>query len=93
MVPCGALLAHGAQWAHRAYGPTWAMGRLGPVGPIGQFIGRHPDRDDEHALHGAAVTTQRVQRWRSEENQQLVAEAQEVFERMPEYREFWDYED
>ncbi|MBD3307306.1 hypothetical protein GF339_12770 [candidate division KSB3 bacterium] len=55
------------------------------IGVVGQF----KERDKQ--LHGAHVTEKSVYRWKTEENQQLAAEAQHVFDLMPEYCAFWEY--
>jgi hypothetical protein len=61
------------------------------VGPIGGFIGMSESRSSEFELHGKHITTQRVSRWRTEQNRGLVTEAQRVYDSMPEYCDFWGY--
>ena len=61
-------------------------------GKIGAFNARHRRRADEYELHGNEITDLRINRWRHEENASLVKDAQEVFERMKSYTDFWGYE-
>lgn len=61
------------------------------MGTVGQFIGRHPTRTSEYALHGDAITDQRIRRWAREPDQELVAQAQDVFDLMTEYCDYWGY--
>lgn len=61
------------------------------MGELGQFIGKHPDRQYEQQLHGQQISAQSVWRWTREPEAPLVAEAQQVFELMPEYCDYWSY--
>ena len=60
-------------------------------GAIGSFNATNPLRTDEYAVHGDRITDRRVNRWKTEEDQKLVQETQETFDRMSEYCDFWDY--
>lgn len=58
---------------------------------VGHFIADHPIRQEEHKIHGNQITDQRVQRWKTETNKTLVAEAEDMFELMSTYTDFWGY--
>lgn len=60
--------------------------------PVGLFIGLHPQRESEHKTHGNKVTAQQVERWKQEKDEKLVLQAQQVFDLMPEYTQYWQYE-
>ena len=47
---------------------------------------------EEHALHGGVVTDRRVERWRSEPDAGLLAQAEEVGRLLGGYRRFWGYD-
>lgn len=61
------------------------------MGNVGGFLGSNPRRQDEFALHGNRITDQRVNRWQREANADLLAQAQEAFDRMDEYCKYWGY--
>ena len=46
----------------------------------------------EHALHGGVVTDRRVERWRSEPDAGLLAQAEETGRLLNSYRRFWGYD-
>jgi hypothetical protein len=56
-------------------------------GQIGLF------KEEFHGVHGKAMTALRVDRWRTESDVQLLAEANEVAQRLAEYCVTWDYRD
>lgn len=62
------------------------------VGSIGEFNANNPYRKEEHELHGNRITAPRVRRRDQEPDKGLVTCAQRVFDLMPEYVEFWEYE-
>ena len=62
------------------------------IGRVGVFNSDNPGRQGEYKLHGDQITSHRVARWRSELNEKLVDEAQETFDLMPDYCDFWGYE-
>jgi hypothetical protein len=49
-------------------------------------------KPEEHALHGGAVTDRRVERWRSEPDAGLLAQAEEAGRLLDGYRRFWGYD-
>jgi len=61
------------------------------IGQIGQFNIHHPIRIYEYQLHGDKLSSKSVQRWKREPDLELVEEAHQVFESMPEYTNFWGY--
>lgn len=63
------------------------------IGTIGGFVSTHPKRVNEFELHGNEISVQRVQRWRYETNEELLDQAFELSALMPEYREFWEYDE
>ncbi len=54
----------------------------GSIGEINRFNRR---------VHGTTVSDRHVGRWRSEPDEALRREAEETFERLPEYADFWEY--
>ncbi len=62
------------------------------LGDIGTFVSNHPKRVSEHDIHGDKITSQRVHRWKNETDAALVRQAHQVFEHMPAYCDFWEYE-
>ena len=70
----------------------FAESPLEGIGEVGFFTGMHPLRRDEYDLHTNRVTDQAVNRWERESDSRLLGEAQETFDRMGEYSEFWGYE-
>jgi len=62
------------------------------VGEVGNFNAANPLRVGEFGLHGNNITGQRIQRWKYETGEKLLAEAQRTFDLMPEYCRFWGYE-
>jgi len=56
------------------------------MGSVGMFNRRNIE------LHGNKITNKSVCRWRSETDKRLLAEAQQTFDLMEEYCEFWGYE-
>lgn len=64
---------------------------LPATGQIGQFTESNPRRAAEAALHGGRISRHRVARWHREPDPQRRAAAQETFDRMPSYCEFWGY--
>lgn len=71
---------------------TFVGSRIDGTGGAGQFNIANPNRVAEARVHGDKVTSTRVDRWRQETDANLVREAHKVFDRMPEYVEFWGYE-
>lgn len=61
------------------------------IGKIGAFNARHRKRANEFRVHGNEITAQRVNRWKSETNETLRADAAAVFHQMADYCEFWGY--
>lgn len=61
------------------------------IGAIGKFNARHRKRADEFQIHGEEITAQRVNRWRSETDEAVLADAGVVFRHMAGYCEFWGY--
>jgi len=61
------------------------------IGEIGQFMGRAPKRKREYGLHGNSITTKHVNRWQEEPNKSLVKLANDFFDSVPDYCEFWGY--
>lgn len=66
---------------------------LSDVGVIGGFSATNPHRREEYDLHADRITDQRVRRWASETDSALLRAANEVFARMGNYRDFWEYAD
>ena len=64
---------------------------IGRVGEVGAFNSANPMRLNEYALHGNAITEQRINRWKTETDEKLLAEAQRTFDLMPDYCRFWEY--
>ena len=64
---------------------------LGRVGEVGAFNAANPMRHGEYKLHGNAITPRRINRWKDETDETLLAEAQRTFDLMPEYCRFWEY--
>lgn len=62
------------------------------IGELGSFLSRDPRRVAEGRLHGGEITDIRVARWRQESGEGA-AGAQEVFDMMEEYRDYWNYGD
>jgi hypothetical protein len=62
------------------------------MGSIGRFQASEPRRAGEHEVHRGSITDRQVGRWRRETDAGLRQEAQQVFDRMPEYCDFWGYE-
>ncbi len=60
------------------------------IGELGSFLRGDPKRVAEGRMHGGAITDKRVARWRQESGN-VAAEAQQVFDLMDEYREYWKY--
>jgi len=58
-----------------------------PIPDIGLIEGRGDGKQ-----HGSEITTLRVCRWKTEENEQWLAEAERTFDLMPEFNEFWGYD-
>lgn len=48
-------------------------------------------KPEEHALHGGVVSDRRVERWRSEPDAGLLAEAEEAGRLLGSYNRFWGY--
>jgi hypothetical protein len=71
---------------------AFAGSRVPEHAGVGQFNAANPERKGEYEVHGGKITDRRVGRWRSEPDKGLVAQAEEVFARMPAYCEFWGYE-
>ncbi len=65
---------------------------LRSVPKIGQFNVRHPLREAEARLHEGRITARRVERWRKTPEPELVRQGQQVFDWMPEYRDYWGYQ-
>lgn len=65
---------------------------LGKMGEVGSFNAANPLRANEYELHGDRVTGQRINRWKYETDDKLVAEAHRAFELMPDYCRFWGYD-
>lgn len=61
------------------------------IGMAGGFLSNNPKRIGEYKIHGEDVTSNRVCRWKKEQNDQLVKQANEFYELMKEYRDFWGY--
>ena len=61
------------------------------MGEVGQFTGKHPDRSYEQQLHGNRITAQSVGRWRKEQDESILEDAQRCFDQMPDYTAFWNY--
>jgi len=62
------------------------------IGEVGIFNKANQARINEYQLHGDAITARRVYRWKQEKDKALLANAQKVFDLMPEYCSFWGYE-
>lgn len=60
-------------------------------GAVGAFL-QDGARADEFELHGSEITTKRVERWKSELDEQLLEEAEQFFDKMSGYVSFWGYE-
>jgi len=60
-------------------------------GDIGGFLNGYAKRQGEHDIHGGEITSKRIDRWKTEENQELVARANDYYEMMTDYRNFWSY--
>lgn len=58
---------------------------------VGDSISASGVRRTEHEIHGGKITSRRSERWKKEKNAELLQEAHEVFDRMPEYSKFWGY--
>lgn len=71
---------------------TFAGCAVAQIGAVGAFNAANPLRVEEYQLHGDRITPQRIQRWREEKDEALLAEAQAAFELMPDYCSFWGYE-
>lgn len=66
---------------------------LSVAGRVGQFLGAHPLRTREQQQHQGKITDVSIKRWQKEEDQTVVNIAEQVYELMPEYRDFWGYGD
>ena len=62
------------------------------TGQIGQFTESNPKRAAEAALHGGRISRRRIARWQDEPDPQRRVAAQETFDRMASYCEFWGYQ-
>ena len=62
------------------------------AGEIGQFTQSNPKRAVEASLHGGRISGRRIARWQDEPDPQRRVAAQETFDRMAAYCEFWGYE-
>ncbi len=71
---------------------TFVNSPLSEVGDVGAFVATQPRRKNEYQIHGAQITTKRIERWKSETDSQLLADAHKLFDLMPQYCEFWEYE-
>lgn len=60
-------------------------------GSAGRFNEANPQRRDEAAIHEGALTTRRTDRWRRVDDPSLRDACAELYERMRNYAEFWDY--
>jgi len=65
---------------------------LSKTGDVGSFVATQPRRKSEHYIHGGQITMKRVERWKSETDSHLLADAHKLFDLMPQYCEFWKYE-
>ncbi len=65
---------------------------ISEAGRVGQFNEGEVQRTGEAAVHGGAVTKQRVERWRDEAEGPRLERAHRVFELMGEYAAFWGYQ-
>lgn len=61
------------------------------VGKVGGFLSNNPKRFGEYEIHGDDITNNRVCRWKREENQKLVVQANKFYDLMKDYRNFWGY--
>ena len=64
---------------------------LSVAGNIGQFLGTHPLRSREQEQHQGKITQISIGRWQKEQDNMALSVANQVYELMPEYREFWGY--
>jgi hypothetical protein len=64
---------------------------LDDTGDVGAFIGHHPGRQTEHALHGGRITDRRVARFAQEPDTGARAAAEQVYALMADYRAFFGY--
>lgn len=60
------------------------------IGELGGFLRSDAQRVAEGQLHGGQITDKRVARWRQESGN-LADEAQQVFDLMRAYCDFWSY--
>ncbi len=60
------------------------------ISELGDFLRADAQRVAEGQLHGGQITDKRVARWRHESDK-LANEAQQVFDSMKDYCEFWNY--
>lgn len=60
-------------------------------GEIGKFIRSHHGRVREYTIHGDRITTKSVDKWKREQNRELLAEALEFHDFLPDYTGFWGY--
>lgn len=60
------------------------------IGELGKFLRADTRRSAEGAMHGGRITDQRVARWRQEQPV-LRGEAQQVFDAMRTYTDYWKY--
>lgn len=70
---------------------TFVQSPIPNIGNIGTFNKEHQRRQDEYRLHGKNITAKQIGRWKREPDKELVANAQQLFDLMPEYTEFWGY--
>lgn len=60
------------------------------IGELGAFLRSDARRVAEGQIHAGQITDKRVARWR-QENGSIATEAQQVFDLMTEYCEYWNY--
>ena len=70
---------------------AFADSPLNQPGQAGGFNERNEQRKDEAAVHGGAVTTRRVERWRDETDTRRRDLAEQLFGIMTDYAAFWRY--
>ena len=62
------------------------------LGQLGSFTTQYQKRKNEYEKHSGQVSSKSIERWRTEEDQALVADAHRFFELVPDFVRFWGYE-
>lgn len=66
---------------------------ISTVGRLGEFLRSDSKRVEEGEIHGGEITDRRVARWKNEQDADALDQAHQLFRLMPEYCDYWEYQE